>query len=310
MRLVFAGSDPFAVPSLQALAAVAEWELVNVIATPDRPAGRGMKQSLGPVPQACAALELTCEQPTDAAAVLKIINRSQPDFLITCAYGRKLADDALTAPTTASINIHASLLPRWRGAAPIERAIIAGDSTTGITTMLMAERIDAGAILLQESVPITATSTAGALRLELAALGARLIVRTLKDFTQLQPQPQDPSLVTRARRIDKAEAQLDWGLAAVELEHCIRGFNPHPGAFTFLGDERLKILAAKVVNAAGAPGTLLQTEPGLTIACGTNALELELVQPAGSRQLAATDWLRGRRRNIEPGIQAGQAAKK
>lgn len=302
MKLVFAAGDAFAVPALEALAA--KFAIVNVVATPDRPAGRGMKITRGPIPSACDRLGLPCQQPTSNEELLAVLQSDVPDFLVTCAYGRKLDAAALATPKQAAINIHASLLPRWRGAAPIEHAILAGDSETGITTMLMAERIDAGAILLQEKVPIDDKITGGNLREKLSEVAASVIVSTLEQFATLTPLDQDKQLVTKAPRIDKSQANIDWTKPALEIQRLIRAFNPHPGAFTFINGKRIKILEAVPVDNNGTPGTILELNSGgLVVACGEQALLLTTIQPANKRPQSSADWLRGNHDQITVGMQ-------
>lgn len=305
-RIAFAAGDRFAVPSLRALADESGCEVALVISPPDRAAGRGLSTNPGPVPAAARDLGLPLTQPVGDEDLLADLRNTSPDFLVTCAYGRKLSPAALAVARRASINIHASLLPRWRGAAPIERALLAGDADTGITTMIMAERIDAGEMLLQRSIPITATSTAGTLREELSAIGSDLIRDTLNRFDEIAPQEQDPALATRAPRIDKAEAELPWGDDAPSVDRRIRAFNPRPGSYTHLAGERTKIFASRVKTSEGAAGEVLElTRDGPLIACGTGSLLITELQRPGSGRMSGRDWLNGLRGRISVGDIAG-----
>lgn len=303
MRVAFAGGDRFAVPTLTQLANAPNVQLACVMAIPDKAAGRGLQTSPGPIPLACLELGLPCHQPDSDAQLQRLLLDTATDFLITCAYGRKLGPATLATPTKACINIHASLLPRWRGATPIEHALLAGDEVTGITTMLMAERIDAGAILLQRELMIANNATSGQLREQLAITGGKLILETLRCFDQLEPHTQNPGQVTQAPRIEKRKAKLDWTLSAVELHRRIRAFNPAPGAFTLIGGKRIKIHAAIVQEQNGIPGTVLGVVPeGISVACGEGSLLPTVVQPAGGKAMSAAAWLRGRPQKIAPGM--------
>ena len=293
-RTAFLGGDAFAVPSLRALAAHDSTQLVLVACPSERPSGRGMHVQIGPVPVAAEELGLECLRVTDASEIAGALESADLDHCVVCAFGMKLDERSLAAPRKGCTNIHASLLPRWRGAAPVERAILAGDSETGITTMRIAERIDAGDILLMESLAIGADETAGELRVRLADLGARLIVRTLVEFDTLRPQVQDPEKVTRARKIRKEEALLDWSEDAALLHRKVRAFNPRPGASCFVSGTRLKVLTAQVVDLVCEPMTLCEADRDtVTIACGKRCLRLQDVVPAGGKAMTAGAWLRG-----------------
>ena len=307
MKIVFAGGDVFAVPALTLLAKQPDVEVTKVLASPDKPSGRGMKINLGPVPSTCQQLNINYVQPTSDEEVEDAIEKEQPDFFITCAYGRKISPKALATAKQASLNIHASLLPRWRGAAPIERAILAGDSHTGVTTMIMDAKIDAGMILLKQEIPIHANSTSGVLREQLAEVGAKLIVETLEKFTSITPQPQNKNEVTRAKRIDKQEAKINWDNDAIEIDRQIRAFNPRPGAYTYINKQRIKILEANIVKVNGDQASVLEiTKDAIVIGCNKNALAITKLQPENSKQLSAQDWLRGQHKNkLVPNTQIG-----
>lgn len=290
MRIAFMGTPDFAVPALDALAAAGH-EIVAVYTQPPRPAKRGQALSRSPVHLRAEALGLTVRTPAnfkaddDRAAFAAL----DLDVAVVAAYGLILPVAILDAPSRGCINVHASLLPRWRGAAPIQRAILAGDAETGITIMQMERGLDTGPMWLKAATPV-AGKTAGALTAELGALGATLITDFLArcDLT-LTPQPEDG--VTYADKIDKAESRLDFTAPAAAVERAVRAFNPAPGAFTGVAGERLKILAADVVEGSGEPGTLLDDR--LTIACGDGAIRATLVQRAGKPAMAVADLLRG-----------------
>ncbi len=294
------GTPDFAVPALRALAEAGH-EIVCVYCQPPRPAGRGHKPQPSPV-QAFAEQEgwpvrtpETLKDPADQAAFAALAL----DAAVVAAYGLILPKAVLDAPRLGCINIHASLLPRWRGAAPIQRAILAGDSETGVTIMQVEPKLDSGPIILQGRVPITATTTAAELHDALAKAGAKLVVAALGGLADgsLTPRRQPDEGVTYAAKLSREEARLDWCRDAAELERQVRAFTPWPGAFTELpqggGGERLKVLAAELAAApAGAEaGALLDDR--LTVACGRGALRLLQVQRPGKRPMAAAEFLRG-----------------
>ena len=291
MRLAFMGTPAFAVPALDALVAAGH-DIAAVYTQPPRPAARGRALTRSAVQLRAEVLGLPVRTPVNfkgedertAFAGLDL------DVAVVAAYGLILPVAVLTAPRRGCINIHASLLPRWRGAAPIQRAILAGDATTGVTIMAMAKGLDTGPMLLAEATPI-GHKTAGELTAELATMGARLIVAALARIDSLTPVAQPDDGVTYAAKIDKGEARLDFTLAATAVERAIRAFNPAPGAFVEVGGERLKLLAAEVVAGDGAPGTVI--DAGLTIACGDGAIRPTLVQRAGKPAMATAALLNG-----------------
>jgi methionyl-tRNA formyltransferase len=294
MKLVFAGTPGFAAVSLAALLA-ARHEITLVLTQPDRPAGRGRK----PQPSAVKLLALDNGLPLLQPVTLKdpmaqsAIAAARPEAMVVAAYGLLLPLSLLALPARGCINVHASLLPRWRGAAPIQRALLAGDVETGVTIMQMDEGLDTGAMLLQRTVAIDAVDTTGTLHDKLAALGAQLLVEALA--TNPPPQPQHGATATYARRIVKGEADIDWRKPAAEIERQVRAFDPAPGAQTMLDGETLKIWRASVVPGSGAaPGIVIAVGPdSIVAACGQDALRIDELQRAGGRRLAAQAFLSG-----------------
>lgn len=290
MRIVFMGTPDFSVPILQALAA--QHEIVAVYSQPPRPAGRGKAERKSPVQQSAEALGLPVRHPvslrTQSAA--DDFAQLQCDVAVVVAYGLILPPSILQAPKRGCLNIHASLLPRWRGAAPIHRAILAGDAETGICIMRMDEGLDTGAVLQRQATPIRAEETTADLHDRLSTMGADLILQALDRLPDLPLQPQSAEGVTYAAKIDKAEARIDWTLPAEHVDRQIRGLSPFPGAWTMVGDERLKLLRSRLAQGAGAAGQVLH---GMTIACGSGAVEITEAQREGKRPASATDLLRG-----------------
>ncbi|GGO37807.1 methionyl-tRNA formyltransferase [Gemmobacter aquaticus] len=290
MRVVFMGTPDFSVPVLEALARA--HEVVCVYSQPPRPAGRGKKDRPSPVQAKAEELGLPVRHPislkgAEAQAEFAALGA---DVAVVVAYGLILPQAVLDAPRHGCLNIHASLLPRWRGAAPIHRAIMAGDAETGICIMQMEAGLDTGPVLLREATPIGAAETTGALHDRLSSMGARLILQTLDHLADLSPQPQPDAGVTYASKIDKAEARIDWSRPAVEVDRLIRGLSPHPGAWCEVAGERVKLLASRLAEGQGAPGEVLG---GLRIACGSGAVEVTLAQREGKRAMAPEDFLRG-----------------
>ena len=295
LRVAFAGTPEFAACALEAILAAGH-EVVLVLTQPDRPAGRGMKLSPSAVKQLALARGIEFDQPeklrTDAQRARLVA--CAPDVLVVAAYGLILPPAVLELPRLGCINIHASLLPRWRGAAPIHRAIEAGDPETGVTIMQMDVGLDTGDMLLTVREPIHADDTTGSLHDRLAAQGAQAMVAALAQLDALSPQPQPAEGVTYAEKIGKAEAQLDWSLPAEVLHRKIRAFNPFPGASTLAGGEALKIWQAQLADGAGASGEVLAADAdGVRIACGSGALLATQLQAAGGKRLAAREFLAG-----------------
>jgi methionyl-tRNA formyltransferase len=292
MRLAFMGTPAFAAHALASLIAAGH-EIVAVYAQPARPAGRGQKPQPSPVETLAREHGLPVFTPVslkgpEEQAAFAALNL---DAAVVAAYGLILPRAILGAPTRGCFNIHGSVLPRWRGAAPIQRAILAGDAETGITIMQMEAGLDTGPMLLKETLPMTGTTTGGSLHDDLAALGARLMVRYLADPEAYPPIAQPAEGVTYAVKIDKAELKLDWSLPAEQLDRIIRCFAPRPGAWTEINGERVKVLAADQVEAQGSPGVTL--DAGLTVAAGAGALRLTRMQRSGKSPVSTDDLLRG-----------------
>ncbi len=291
MRIIFMGTPDFSVPVLDALAA--RHEVLCVYCQPPRPAGRGKKDRPSPVQARAEALGLPVRHPkslkgAEAQAEFAALGA---DVAVVVAYGLILPQPVLDAPQRGCLNIHASLLPRWRGAAPIHRAIMAGDAETGVCIMQMEAGLDTGPVLLRKATPIGPEETTADLHDRLSALGAEAIVEALDRLDSLTPRPQPEAGVTYAAKIDKAEAQVDFTRPAAEVCRLIRGLSPFPGAWVAVGEERLKLLRCHpVAGQGGEPGTVLE---GLTITCGEGAVEVTLAQRQGKRPMAVQELLRG-----------------
>ncbi|HNQ04363.1 MAG TPA: methionyl-tRNA formyltransferase [Thiobacillaceae bacterium] len=297
MRAIFAGTPEFAATALKALLAAGH-DIPLVLTRPDRPAGRGMKPRMSPVKKVALDRGLALAQPdnlkTDESCYP--IARAGADVMVVAAYGLILPRAVLDLPRLGCVNIHASLLPRWRGAAPIQRAIEAGDTETGITLMQMDAGLDTGAILSRAPLPILATDTMASLHDRLAELGAREIVALLPRLAagRVIAQPQDPKLASYANKIGREEARLDWSLPAAALARRIRAFNPFPGATARLHGEPLKIWQARSVTGQGKPGDVLVVDRDcFTVACGEGALAIQEVQRAGGRRQPVATFLAG-----------------
>ncbi|MEO6031283.1 MAG: methionyl-tRNA formyltransferase [Burkholderiaceae bacterium] len=306
MRVVFAGTPEFAQIALAALHR-AGFEIALVLTQPDRPAGRGLKLHASPVrtfalDQGLAvaqprSLRLDGKYPLDAAQARVAIETARADVMVVAAYGLILPAWVLELPRLGCLNIHASLLPRWRGAAPIHRAIEAGDAQTGVTIMQMDAGLDTGDMLLVEAIPIAPDDTAASLHDRLALLGARLIIEALglAERGGLRRTVQPEQGVSYAHKIGKAEAAIDWGESAAQIERRIRAFDPFPGASGVLQGEKIKCWRAVVTTGVGAPGEVLAVaDDGIAVACGVGALRLTTLQRAGGKRLAAHQFLQGR----------------
>jgi methionyl-tRNA formyltransferase len=292
MRIVFMGTPEFAVPTLLALHEAGH-ELPAVYSQPPRPAGRGKSERKSPVHLAAEGLGIEVCHPLS----LRDLD-TQADFLahdadvaVVVAYGLILPTPILDGPKNGCLNVHASLLPRWRGAAPIQRAILAGDNLTGVTIMRMEEGLDTGPMLAAARVPVE-DKTSGELHAELAEIGGRLLVETVAQLDQLKPEPQPALGATYAAKIDKAEARIDWSKPAELIEREVRAFAPFPGSWFELDGERIKVLRARTIGVNGFDGTVLDVE--LTIACGQGAIRPQVVQRAGKPAMPVEDFLRGR----------------
>ena len=292
MRIIFMGTPDFAVPTLRALHEAGH-DIAAAYTQPPRQAGRGKAERPSPVQLAAQALGIAVRHPAtlrdaDAQAAFAALGA---EVAVVAAYGLILPQAVLDAPARGCLNVHASLLPRWRGAAPIQRAILAGDPVTGVTIMQMEAGLDTGPVLATARVPVE-DRTSGQLHAELGAVGARLMVETLAQLDDLRPQPQDEREATYAAKIDKAEARLDWRKPAELLEREVRAFAPFPGSWFEWDGERIKLLRARTIGVNGAPGTVL--DEALTIACGEAALRPVVLQRAGRPAMDADQFLRGR----------------
>jgi methionyl-tRNA formyltransferase len=292
MRVIFMGTPDFSVPVLDALVAAGH-EVAAVYCQPPRPAGRGKKDRPSPVQARAEALGLTVRHPVSlrGASVQADFAALKADVAVVVAYGLILPQAVLDAPARGCLNIHASLLPRWRGAAPIHRAIMAGDGQTGICIMQMEAGLDTGPVLLREAVTIGPQETTGGLHDRLSSLGARLIVEVLARLDDLRAVPQPEAGVTYAAKIDKSEARVEWGRPAAEVDRLIRGLSPFPGAWCEVGGERIKLLCSTLAEGQGAPGVVQDAD--LTVACGTGAVRLLRLQRAGRAAQDADEFLRG-----------------
>lgn len=308
LKLAFAGTPEFAATSLAAMIE-AQFEPVIVMSQPDRPAGRGRSLQPSPVKQLAQSREVPVWQPASLRddAVQSRLSELQLDLLVVVAYGLILPPAVLSIPRYGCWNVHASLLPRWRGAAPVQRCIEAGDSVSGVSIMQMAEGLDTGPVLLQESTPIGADETGGSLQDRLADMGAAALVHCLHRLEHgdvPMPRAQDDTLATYASKLDKAEAELDWSQAANVLARRVRAFNPWPVCWTVLGKERLRVwqACALQVRHGEAPGTILDSSgpEGIDIAAGEGILRLLEVQKAGGKSMPVSDFLNANR-GILPG---------
>jgi len=295
MKVIFAGTPEFAATALQAILGAGH-NVPLVLTQPDRPAGRGLQMLPSAVKRLALQHDLSIYQPERLKdpASHNPIRQANADVMVVAAYGLILPQAVLDLPRFGCLNIHASLLPRWRGAAPIQRAIQAGDRETGITLMQMDAGLDTGPMLLRQAVPIAPDDTAVSLQEKLGQLGAELIVEALNQLATLTPTPQPGAGATYAAKIAKSEAVLDWRRSASELERQVRAFDPFPGASATLNATQLKIWRATPVAGSGAPGSVLAVnDAGIVVACGSGALRLEELQKPGGRSLLARDLLNG-----------------
>ncbi|MFV1495691.1 methionyl-tRNA formyltransferase [Phaeobacter sp. JH20_02] len=292
MRIVFMGTPEFSVPVLDALVDAGH-EIAAVYCQPPRPAGRGKKDRPTPVHARAIELGLDVRHPVSLKGAEQQAEFAdlRADVAVVVAYGLILPQAVLDAPRHGCLNIHASLLPRWRGAAPIHRAIMAGDSQTGVCIMQMEAGLDTGPVLLREATEIGPEETTAQLHDRLSEMGADLIVRALDGLSDLTPEVQPDAGVTYAHKIDKAEARIDWQRSAVEVDRTIRGLSPFPGAWCEIEGQRVKLLASRVVDGAGAAGIVL--DDALRVACGEGAVELLRLQRAGKGAQEREIFLRG-----------------
>jgi methionyl-tRNA formyltransferase len=278
----------------------AGYDIALVLTRPDRPAGRGLQASASAVKRRAVERGLPLFQPETLKDIERIA-AARPEALVVAAYGLILPQRVLDIAPRGALNIHASLLPRWRGAAPIQRALLAGDRETGVSIMQMDAGLDTGPVLLQQRTAISPEEDAGTLHDKLAALGAQAIVKTLADIEagRARAVAQPPVGVTYAPKIEKGETRLDWTRPAFELERAVRAFRPMPGASALLDSEPCKIWMASVSPRVGAPGTILEAQEKIIVACGEQALAISELQRAGGRRLSAPEFLRGHR--LAPG---------
>lgn len=297
MRIVFMGTPEFAVPSLKALCENG-YEVVGVFTQPDRPKGRGNKMTMSPVKEYAISQNIPVFQPQrirrDGVEDLKAL---APDLCVTAAFGQILSQEILDIPPMGNINVHASLLPRHRGSAPINWAILQGDKEAGVTTMMMDKGIDTGDMLLKSATEIQPGETAGELTLRLSQLGAELLLETLRALENgtLESIPQDESQMTYDPMLDKQMGVIDWTMTATEIVNRIHGLNPWPGCSTAYEGGWLKLLRAAVAQGGGVPGEIVvaDAKTGLTIACGEGAVNITMLQAPGGKPMNAKDYLRG-----------------
>jgi len=304
MKIIFAGTPVFAAAALDELIRAGH-EIVMVLTQPDRPAGRGMKATASAVKLLAGQHRLPLSQPLTlkTAEVQEQLRALHADVMVVAAYGLILPQAVLDIPRLGCLNIHASLLPRWRGAAPIQRAILAGDRETGITIMQMDAGLDTGGILLMRSIEITPDDTTQSLHDKLSQLGAQSIAEALVLLQQekLLPEAQDGTQACYAAKITKAEAEIDWNQSAQKIDRLVRAFNPNPGAYTHFRDIVLKIWQAKAIDGGtGKPGEVVAVDQaGITAACGSGLLQIAMVQKPGSKKMSVADFLAGN--PVQPG---------
>ena len=307
MRILFMGTPDFAVPCLEKLIKDGH-NIVGVLTQPDKPQGRKMKLTPPPVKELALQNNLEVYQPESLKndAIKQLLEDKQPELIVVVAYGKILPKYVLDFPKYGCINVHGSLLPRWRGAAPIQWSIIAGDKTAGVTTMKMAEGLDTGDMLLKYETEIGQTETAGELFDRLALNGAELLHDTIEQIDSIVPEVQDESKANYAHMLDKQMAQIDWSKSNKEIDCLIRGLNPWPVALTTLNGERLKIYSASLENASGKAGEVLNADSknGLLVACGEGSMLLNEIQAVGGKRMNAKDYLRGHK--IEVGSILGE----
>ena len=310
LRIIFAGTPDFAARHLQALIN-SEHEIVGVYSQPDRPAGRGKKLKASEVKELALEHNLPVFQPQslkndEALAELTSLNA---DIMIVVAYGLILPKAILEAPRLGCLNVHGSILPRWRGAAPIQRAIWAGDKQTGVTIMQMDEGLDTGDMLHISRCPISTTETSASLYTKLAELGPDALIETINKLAngEITPEPQNDELANYAKKLSKEEADIDWSMSALQIERNIRSFNPWPMCFTQMGGQTVKIHQAQVMLQSGDPGQILSSDKnGVVVACGEHALCITQLQPQGKKPMAINDFLNGRSDWVTPGTILGE----
>jgi methionyl-tRNA formyltransferase len=307
LKIIFAGTPDFAARHLDALL-TSDHQVVGVFTQPDRPAGRGNKLTPSPVKQLALQHGLSVFQPKSLrpADSQQLVAELQADIMVVVAYGLILPQAVLDMPRLGCINVHGSLLPRWRGAAPIQRSLWAGDSETGVTIMQMDAGLDTGAMLLKLACPILAGDTSATLYDKLATLGPQGLLETLTQLNEgsIKPQVQDDALATYAEKLSKEEARLDWTLSAAQLERCIRAFNPWPVSYFMIEEQPVKVWQANVLPAQGQhqPGEIIAADKnGIQVATAEGLLNIQTLQPAGKKAMSAQDILNSRREWFTPG---------
>ena len=312
MRVIFAGTPEFAVVALKAIIE-SGFNVIAVYTQPDRPAGRGRRLSTSAVKCYAQQQNLLIQQPESlrSKSAQAQLCQLQPDIMVVAAYGIILPQAVLDIPRYGCLNIHASLLPRWRGAAPIQRAMLAGDSETGVSIMQMAQGLDSGDVLSSHYMMIAPDDTATSLHDKLAQLGAESIVETLQQLQQGEPlihTPQNPALVTYAEKINKSEAQLDWSDNVINLHTAIRAYNPYPIAYTYIAGQRLKIWSALIVlqDSDQKPGTIINVDKqGIDVACGQGILRITILQWPGAKPISVVDALNAQLSPLQVGATLG-----
>ncbi|MDF2179753.1 methionyl-tRNA formyltransferase [Aliiglaciecola sp. CAU 1673] len=303
LRVLFAGTPDFAARHLQSLLE-SRHEVIGAYTQPDKPAGRGKKLQASPVKLLAEAQGIPVFQPSSMKTPesQKELADLAPDVMVVVAYGQILPQAVLDIPKWGCLNVHGSLLPRWRGAAPIQRALWAGDKETGITIMQMDKGLDTGAMLLKRAMPILPDDTSASLYEKLADLGPQALIEALDQLPQLNAEKQDDSLANYAHKLTKEDAKLDWSMPAVQLERNIRAFNPWPICFFESGGEPVKVWQARVEQGKGLPGTILRADKeGILVATGDGALNLQSIQMPGKRAMPVADVLNARKAQFEPG---------
>lgn len=309
MRILFMGTPDFARECLRALVEDGRHEIVGAVSQPDKPKGRHMELSPTPVKEYALSHGIMVMQPETLKnnAILPLLEELQPELIAVVAYGKLLPEYVLNFPKYRCVNIHASLLPRFRGAAPIQRAVMAGDRVSGVTAMYMEKGLDTGDMIMKAEMPITEDMTAGELHDALAALGGRVLIETVERFERgdFSAEKQDDSLACYAHMLTKAEGEIDWSLSAEEIHNRVRGLNPWPAAFSFLNGKRFVIDFARVAEGSGRPGSVLSAdENGLKVACGSGAVLIESVKFEGGKKMPVSQYLRGHK--IEKGALLGK----
>ncbi len=302
MRVVFMGSPEFALPTLSALAQSPAHEVLAVFTQPDRPAGRGKKLTGPPVKGLAVELGLPVLQPQKVRSdeAFAQLQELAGDVIVVVGYGQIIPQRIIDLPEYGCVNVHSSLLPKYRGAAPVNWAIVRGETETGVCTMKIVKKLDAGDVLLCRKTPIGPDETASELSARLAPMGAELLMATLSGLEagEITPQPQDESQMTYAPLMKREDAAIDWSLPATEIHNRVRGFDPWPGAFTAYRGKRLQIRRTRLTDAQGEPGKILAVSDGLTIACGEGAILATELQPEGKPRMAAAAFINGYRPQV------------